>query len=138
MRGFVVRWFGSALILMVVAEVMEHQAPRGHATFVVEGLPAAMCAVVALGVFNLVMHPLAEVVTTAGCLVNLLTLGLFGSLVSFAFWTLAFYIVGDVTRAIPGFRVDGLHASAVGAFWMSVGNFLLTAILHRDKDKKGR
>jgi uncharacterized membrane protein YvlD (DUF360 family) len=137
MRAFVVRWVGGAVILLIVAQAVGEL--NGQDTFQVTGLPAALVAVVVLSIFNLVLHPLVEVVKTVGCLVNLLTLGLFGGLVSFAFWTVAFYVIGDFAEVVPGFVVKGWRAAAIGAFWMSVGNALLTAALgHSERDDERR
>ena len=134
LREFVIRWVGNAAILMVIARAMSGSGDSDPMQ--VNGLWAAMIAVALVSVFNVVFQPLCRVVTAFGCLVNLLSLGVFGWVVSFIFWALAFYIVGDWLQPMQeNFQIHGFHTSCIAAFWMAVGNGLLNAVLlHPERD----
>jgi uncharacterized membrane protein YvlD (DUF360 family) len=58
-------------------------------------------------------------------------LGLFGWAVSFLFYALTFYLLGDWLQPLgKDFTVNGFGAACVLAFWMAVGNGLLSMALH--------
>ena len=138
MREFVIRWVGNALILMIVANALNGK-PGGPDPVVVQGFGAAFLGVALVTVLNLVLQPMVNIVKALGCLVNLLTIGMFGWLVSFGFWALAFFMVGYYTRPLgDNFLIEGYGAAAAAAFWMAVGNGLLSMAVHRDDDDDER
>lgn len=131
MREFVIRWIGNAVILLVVANALGGQNGQADPV-VVHGFGAAFLGVALVTVLNLLLQPMVSAIKALGCLVNLLTIGAFGWLVSFGFWALAFYLVGFMTRPLgDNFRIESFGAAAAAAFWMAVGNGLLSMALHR-------
>jgi len=136
MKAFVLRWLVNAGVLLVVAQQYTALGPDGHRAFEVSGFMPALGAVVMITLANVLLHPIGEVVTALGCIFNVVTLGLFGWAVSFAFYTFAFYLVGTLDP-LGGFHVAGLKEAAFGAFWMSVANALLTPLLRRSDDRRG-
>ncbi|MBI5833184.1 MAG: phage holin family protein [Armatimonadetes bacterium] len=138
MREFVIRWIGNAMILLIVANAL-HGQPGQPDPVVVHGFGAAFLGVALVTVLNLVLQPMVSVVKALGCLVNLITIGVFGWLVSFGFWALAFFLVGFMTRPLgDDFRIESFGAAAAAAFWMALGNGLLSMAVHRREDDEGR
>lgn len=128
MVAILIRWLASALTLVILANTVTGIR--------VEGAGAAFTAVVVLAVGNLLLQPFVKAISTAGCLINLLTLGLFEAVIHFIFWILAFSLVGDWLRLVEGFQVDGIGPAAVGATALTVVNAVLSPFLKKDKDDR--
>lgn len=127
MRGFLIRWAASALTLLFLANNVDG--------FEVKGIKPAFLAVAVLTLGNLLLQPVAYLVTRAGCLLNLLTLGLFEGLVGLLFWIIAFFLIGaggGTQPLIAGFKVDGLEPAAIGAISLTLVNFLINPWVNRD------
>jgi putative membrane protein len=77
-----------------------------------------------LGIFNLVVRPVAMVLALP---LLIITLGLFYFVLNGALLWLAALI-------LPGYRVHGLIAGILGALVMTVANWVLGAIFRKDKD----
>jgi len=87
---------------------------------------SALLAVGVIGLLNALIKPglfLFKVVTFP---INLLTLGLFALVVSFAMNMVVFWGVG---QWLPGFKVNGWLAAAAGAAIMGVLNGILTLLV---------
>ncbi|HIE50870.1 MAG TPA: phage holin family protein [Armatimonadetes bacterium] len=124
MRGFVIRWAGLVLVLLLLA--------TAQPGIVVEGLQAAFFALVALSLLNALVRPFLLLFRFATALINLLTLGLFALVTSFAVNVLIFGAVGR-SGIVPGFKVKSWEDALVGALALSVANGVLSYLT---KDKK--
>ncbi len=130
MMGLVIRWLASAVTLLVLANTVEG--------FTVEGIGAAMTAVVVLAIGNVMLKPFVKAITTAGCLINFLTLGLFEAVVGFVFWFLAFSLIGDWFVLVEGFQTDGIGPVLIGAVSLAAVNAILTPFLDKDERRDRR
>lgn len=130
MKGFLIRLLASAAALIIVSHSVEG--------FTVQNWGAALMAVVVLAIGNAVFQVFGNVIKTAGCLINLLTLGLFGLAVSFFFWWLTFWFVGYFLgdALVPGFEVTGAGPAAIGALVLALVNMVLTPLLDRDEARR--
>ena len=136
MRRFALRWLANAALLLIIANNLH--GTGGQAVFQVNGFRAALLAVALITLANVLVQPVAKVVASLGCLINLLTLGLYGWAISFVFYVVAFYTVGTLD-IVEGFHVNTLQDALVGAFWLSVANALLSPLLdRRDDHDRGR
>lgn len=128
MRAFLIRWLASAVALMLVA--------RGVDGFEVAGFKPAMLAVAVLAVGNLLLQPIAQIIKSLGCLLNLVTLGLFETVVSLVFWVFAFYLVGALEvggrHLVGGFEVAGMQEAVIGALVLTFVNLCLSPWLNRE------
>ena len=77
-----------------------------------------------LGLFNLIVRPLAMLVALPLLIV---TLGLF-------YFVLNGILLWLAALVLPGYRVDGLIAGILGALVMTVANWILGAIFKKGKD----
>lgn len=77
------------------------------------------------GVVNLVLKPIAK---TLGCLLYVLTLGLFGLVVNALLFWLTSYLAGELD--LP-FHVDGFWAAFWGALVVSVVTSALAGVVER-------
>lgn len=135
---FLVRWIGNALLLMIVAGALSADG-AGTDPMVVSGFWAAMLAVALVAVMHLLIKPIQAALGAMGCLVNLLTVGLFGLVLAFAFWALAFNLVGYFLQPMgDSFTISKPSVGFVAAFWMAVGNWLLNMALGDDDKAKQR
>lgn len=142
MRAFWLRWIVNAGVLLVVAETVNGPGPGGHDVFEVGGFLPALGAVFLITVANLLLQPLAKIVAGFGCVFNVLTLGLFGAVLTFVFYAVAFWLVGTLDP-FGGFYVAGMKEAAIGAFWLAAANALLQPLLggrdeprQRDRDER--
>ncbi|MBI2299744.1 MAG: phage holin family protein [Armatimonadetes bacterium] len=133
MKAFLTRWLASAVAVMVLAQVGVVQ---------VSGFKAAVLAVAALAVGNLLLKPTAMVIKSAGCLLNMMTLGLFDWVVTLLFWILAFWIIGTLRPngqpIVSGFAVKGFSEALVGAVVLSLVNLFLSPFLNKDDKRDDR
>jgi uncharacterized membrane protein YvlD (DUF360 family) len=134
MRGFLIRWAACAFALWLFAHAVDD--------FEVKGFGAAFLAVAVIAVGNLLLKPMVKAITTAGCLLNLLTLGAFEWAVGLIFYGLAFYLVGAVEFGgrplVQGFHVGSLGDAFLGAFMMALVNLLTSPLVNRDDKDKDR
>ena len=120
MRALLLRWILMSLAVWGAASVLP---PHMVA---VSTVWSALLAVGVIGLLNALIKPglfLFKVVTFP---INLLTLGLFALVVSFAMNMVVFWGVG---QWLPGFKVNGWLAAAAGAAIMGVLNGILTLLV---------
>lgn len=135
MRALLLRW-----ILAVVALFLTATLLRGYGVQV-DSIGWAFVVVVVLALGNALVRPLLFLLKVVALPLNLLTLGVFGFVLSLAMNIFVFYLVGcgwrgpEVEGWVPGFRVVGLPAAALGALVMSVINACLLALV---PDRRGR
>jgi putative membrane protein len=82
---------------------------------------------VIFGVVNLVLKPIAK---TLGCLLYILTLGLFGLVVNGLLFWLTSYLAGELR--LP-FHVDGFWPAFWGALIVSIVSSVLAGIVERGR-----
>lgn len=93
-------------------------------------LPWAMLTVALLALLNALVHPIVFLLKLGGCMINLLTLGLYGLALSLLANTLVFYLVGQ-GRLVEGFHVKGFLPALEGALLMMVFNGVITLLIRR-------
>ncbi|MEV4647400.1 phage holin family protein [Saccharopolyspora sp. NPDC049426] len=86
---------------------------------------------VIFGLVNLVLKPIAK---TLGCLLYVLTLGLFGLVVNGLLFWLTSYLAGELD--LP-FHVDGFWAAFWGALIVSIVSSALAGIVRRIAQPEG-
>jgi putative membrane protein len=129
MRHFILRVVVSGVGLLFVAHAF---FPKG---IVIEGITASILAVGLIGILNGLVRPLLFIVKLLAFPVNLLTLGLFGLLLSWIVNVLIFLIVGQL-GLIDGFEVRGVGAAVMGSFALSVINCVATLLIGSNKEEK--
>ncbi|MFC7344417.1 phage holin family protein [Saccharopolyspora griseoalba] len=82
---------------------------------------------VIFGIVNLVLKPIAK---TLGCLLYILTLGLFGLVVNGLLFWLTSYLAGEL--GLP-FHVDGFWPAFWGALIVSIVSSVLAGIVERGR-----
>jgi putative membrane protein len=127
MRHFILRVIVSGVGLLFVAHAF---FPKG---IIIEGIKASILAVGLIGILNALVRPLLFIIKLLAFPVNLLTLGLFGLLLSWVVNVLIFLIVGQ-WGLIDGFEVRGVGAAVMGSFALSVINGLATMLIGRNKE----
>ncbi len=127
MRHFILRVIVSGVGLLFVAHAF---FPQG---IIIEGVKASIMAVGLIGILNALVRPLLFIVKLLTFPVNLLTLGLFGLLLSWVVNVLIFLIVGQ-GGLIDGFEVRGVGAAVIGSFALSVINGFATMLIGRNKE----
>ncbi|MHB0912835.1 MAG: phage holin family protein [Armatimonadota bacterium] len=106
MKGLLIRLVVSAAALYITAAL----ANALNIGIRVEGVLAAVLAVIVLGVINALIRPLLILLTLP---LNCLTLGL----VTFIINALMFWLVG---KLVPGFTVSGFWAAIFGSVVMGI------------------
>ena len=112
MVNMLIRWVLLALTIMPVAWVIPG--------ITISGFLAALIVVLIMGLVNIFVRPLVELISLP---LNMLTLGIFSLIIN----TLLFLLVA---RFSPGFQIDGFWSGFLGALLLS----FLTPII----DKIGR
>lgn len=115
MQKFVVRGLTCAISIAVVAHLLEGIR--------YDSISALLVASLLLGIVNAFVWPILFFITLP---LNLITLGLFTFLLN----GLLLYFIGAMVR---GFTVDGLGTATLGAFIISILNFLLYRLLERSQ-----
>ncbi|MCR4881558.1 MAG: phage holin family protein [bacterium] len=100
--GFILRWFGYALAVMLVAYIIPG--------IEVDGFMGALIAAVVLGLVNTFIKP---IVTFIALPLNFLTLGLFALVIN----ALLLWGVGALA---PGLEVEGFWSAFFGAIILSI------------------
>ena len=136
MKAFALRWLANAAVLLLAAGSINGSVAANAPgdPFMVTGFVPALGAVVLITIANLLLQPLAKLITSMGCVFNLLTLGLLGLVVSFVFYAVAFYLVG-VLDPFGGFRCETFAVACQAAAIMAVANALLGPVLDDKKDR---
>lgn len=140
MKAFWIRWFANAAVLLLAAGAIngEVAANAPGDPFMVQGFVPALGAVVMITIANLLLQPLAKLITVVGCVFNVLTLGLLGLVTSFAFYAIAFYIAGTLDF-LGGFQVANFTTACQAALVMAISNAILGPLLDPDDpDKRER
>lgn len=129
MRHFILRAIVSGVGLLFVANAFFRES------IIIEGLVASILAVGVIGIVNALVRPILFVVKIFTFPVNLLTLGLFGLMLSWVANALIFLIVGN-SEMIPGFQVKGFIPALLGSFALSVINCLATMLIGRNQEER--
>ena len=87
-------------------------------------LPTLFIAGALLGLFNLIVRPIAMLVALP---LLIITLGLF-------YFVLNGILLWLAALILPGYRVDGLIAGILGAIVMTLANWVLGALFSKGKD----
>lgn len=127
MRHFILRAIVSGVGLLFVANAFFRES------IIIEGLVASILAVGVIGIVNALVRPILFVVKIFTFPVNLLTLGLFGLILSWVANALIFLVVGN-SQMIPGFQVKGFIPALLGSFALSVINGLATMLIGRNQE----
>lgn len=120
MRSFILRW-----ILLGVAVWAAGKFVPGH-LIAVRSVWTAFLAVAVIGLLNALVKPALFLFKIVTFPINWLTLGLFALLVSFIMNVIMFWAVGQF---MPGFKVHGLLAAAIGAAIMAAVNGAAVVLL---------
>ena len=112
MNGILIRWFISALSIMVTAYLVDG--------IYVSGFFSAFLAAAILGILNAFFRPVLFILTLP---INILSLGLF----TFVINALLLLMVSGV---ISGFSVNGFWAALFGSLLISLVSWLLTTLVN--------
>jgi putative membrane protein len=129
-RALLLRW-----VLAVVALVVTGALLDSHGVHVAINL-GVFVVVLILAFANALVKPLLFLLKLITLPLNILTLGVWGFVLSLIVNVLVFYFVGRFGW-VPGFRVDGLAAAALGALLMSVINACLLALVPERRRYRG-
>lgn len=127
MKQFIARAIIAGVGLLFVSNALFRE------TIIIDGVVAAILAVGVIGIVNALVSPILFVVKIFTFPVNLLTLGLFGLILSWIANALIFLIVGN-SAMIPGFQVKGFIPALLGSFALSIINGLATMLIGRNKE----
>jgi len=120
MRALLLRWILMSLAVWGAASVLPDRM------IAVSTVWSALLAAAVIGLLNALVKPLLLVFKIVTFPINLLTLGLFALVVSFAMNMVVFWGVG---QWLPGFKVNGWLAAAAGAAIMGLGNSMLALLM---------
>jgi len=139
MKAFAVRWAANAVVLLLAAGAINGDVAANAAgdPFILKGFVPALGAVVMITIANLLLQPLAKLITSMGCVFNLLTLGLLGLVISFVFYAAAFYLTGTLDF-LGGFEVANFATACQAAAVMAVANAILSPMLEKKDDRDDR
>jgi putative membrane protein len=126
MRQFIARAVISGVGLLFVSSALFRE------TIIIDGLVAAILAVGVIGIANALVRPVLFVVKIVTFPMNLVTLGLFGLLVSWAVNALIFLVVGNL-GFISGFEVRGILPAILGSLALSIINGIATMLVGGEK-----
>lgn len=91
-----------------------------------------LAVAIVFGIVNVVLKPIAK---TLGCVLYMLTLGLFGLIVNALLFWLTSYLAGQLQ--LP-FHVDGFWPAFWGALVVSIVSSVLAGIVRRDDTGQAR
>ena len=111
MVKMVIKWFASALTLILVSQLVPG--------FQLENFTTALVAALIFGLINAILKPILLLLTLP---INLLTLGLF----SFVINALLLLLAANLT---PGFGVDGFGTALIASILITVISTLLHSLL---------
>jgi len=124
----------------VAGSGLHQRSGRGQCAgdpFKVQGFLPALGAVVMITIANFLLQPLAKIITSMGCVFNLLTLGLLGLVISFVFYAAAFYVAGTLDF-LGGFEVATFATACQAAAVMAVANALIGPLVDKQDDRDHR
>ena len=104
------KWFLQALALLIVAYIVPG--------FRVANLPAALIAVIVIGLLNVTLGLLLKLITLP---LGILTLGIF-------FLVINAFILRLASGIVPGFYVDSFGAAFIGAIALAILHMLFAAL----------
>ena len=111
MVKMVIKWFASALTLILVSQLIPG--------FQLENFTTALFAALIIGLINAFLKPILTLLTLP---INFLTLGLF----SFVINALLLLLAANLT---PGFGVDGFGTALIASILITVISTLLHSLL---------
>lgn len=109
MLNMAIRWVLFALGLIIVAYLVPGIS--------ISGFFAALVATLVIGIINLYIKPILQVLTLP---INILTLGLFTLIINALLFMLAAYLV-------PGFHVNGFIPALVGSVLFSIFSMIINS-----------
>jgi len=118
MLRLLLRWFLNALALLLVAELVPG--------FVVTSLPAALVAVIVIGLLNATIGLLLKILTLP---LGILTLGLF-------FLVINAVILKFASGVVPGFYVVTWSAALIGALALAILHMIFGIFTRSDRDAR--
>jgi len=127
MRALLLRWILMSLAVWGAGSVLPHHMIS------VSTVWSALLAVAVIGLLNAFVKPFLFLFKLVTFPINLITLGLFALVVSFAMNVVIFWGVG---QWLPGFKVHGIAGAAAGAAILSVINGALALLL--SNGRRGR
>ncbi|MBC2710311.1 MAG: phage holin family protein [Desulfosarcina sp.] len=113
MKGIAVRWLFLTFAIFMAAYLIDGIR--------ISGFPSAVLAAAVVGVLNAFLRPILLILTLP---LNILTLGLFTFAINAALLMMA-------SGVISGFDVDGFGPALLGALFISVVSWLLTAFISK-------
>lgn len=103
----IIKWVFFALALILIAKIVPGIA--------ISGFIAALIASLVIGVINLFIKPIIQILTLP---INILTLGLFTLIINAVLFGLAAYLV-------PGFSISGFLPALIGSVLFSILSVLI-------------
>ncbi|MEA5570188.1 phage holin family protein [Calothrix sp. UHCC 0171] len=104
MKNFLLTWIGTAIALIITANIVPG--------FFVTSFVAALVAAIVIGLVNAIVRPILGILAFP---ITLITFGLF----SFVLNAIALMIASALTPAY-GFRIDGFIAALLGSIVLSI------------------
>lgn len=122
------RWILSTVALYITVLLGQALHLRFYVAHGVRGVEGLLLAVVALGIVNAVLRPIAQLIALP---LSCLTFGLFGFVIN----ALMFWLAGQV---VPGFHVGGFWAPLFGSLVMGLVSGALNNLLISDRERRGK
>jgi putative membrane protein len=127
MRALLLRWILLSIAVWAAASILP------EAMVGLDQVWEAALAAAVIGLLNALLKPVLFVFRIVTFPINLLTLGLFGLVVSFVMNVIIFWGVG---QWMPGFRVHGIVGAAAGAAIMSAVNGVLMLLAPERRERR--
>lgn len=119
MKHFILTWLGSAIALLITANVVAQILPSGG--FIVNDFSSAAIAAAVIGLVNAFIRPILKILTFP---ITLLTFGLFAFVVNAATLILA----SNLTPG-GGFQIQSFLAALIGSIVLSIVSSLINFII---------
>lgn len=108
MRQFVLTWLGTAVALLITANILQ----AIEIGFKVNNLSTALIAAVVIGIVNAIIRPILKILAFP---ITLLTFGLFTFVINgFSLW------LASLLTPSYGFMIDGPLAALLGSIVLSI------------------
>ncbi|MDJ0797571.1 MAG: phage holin family protein [Calothrix sp. MO_167.B12] len=108
MRHFVLTWLGTAVALLITANILQII----NIGFQVNNLGTALIAAVVIGIVNAIIRPILKILAFP---ITLLTFGLFTFVINgFTLW------LASLLTPSYGFKIDGPLAALLGSIVLSI------------------
>ncbi|MDJ0677067.1 MAG: phage holin family protein [Calothrix sp. MO_167.B42] len=108
MRQFILTWLGTAVALLITANILQ----AIDIGFRVDNLGTALVAAVVIGIVNAIIRPILRILAFP---ITLLTFGLFTFVINgFSLW------LASLLTPSYGFRIDGPLAAVLGSVVLAI------------------